>query len=330
MSFRGNKMKTIVFLSAIVCMQDGFAGSASSGGGSGLRRADGKVVLLDLAEKKPDFKDSFDDPENDALRNVLESDDFKEFAADRSAYSVPVAVKEEYSFKLAEKSLRKWKPNSPTIVSAIDAMMNRTWFAMSVRDLPSDHIEGHSDILPVAFFSDREERVVFFDIRLWLDMGDLSKAGMFIHESLRRLKQEFQIDFSEQGIRDITATILLETPEEKNSLDKFQEVSKNSKDLFKISHPDQYACMQLAELQQLEFVGRLDYLYKTKCLAFVEANQRVEDLYLGFDTVDTIQAYKNQSNKEKALDLYLFLRNSFHKNLVEKLRPIYTLVPVSE
>lgn len=299
-----------------------FAGAWMSGGGSAVKFGPDKLVLLDFFNTNPSFVDTYNDPSSkEILRHIRNG----ELAA-LMGRTVRVNVRGEPSYLLANQRLTMWESHSPTTVKALKYVLAKLYFNMSAEVSTGDDLEIHSripDLVPVAYYSKHEQNEVLIGIHNWAMLGDKSKAGLFIHESVRRLQFEFGLQIDEATLHTITSKIMLEDPARNSSLDELPSIQERHFELLAISRPVEAGCRKLANLRYTESNIRMDTIYRKHCLSFTDGRDSLQKFYFEYkaNLLELMPELRDE-NRSRAYDLYLLLFRAFNTKNLEDLAPL--------
>lgn len=199
-----------------------FAGGDTSGGGTLIVRKPGdKPVLLDLALRDPGFSDTYEFKKSIGMPDT---EFLKVVGFDRADF------RGDPAFVLATKRLNAWRHESPIVVGLIrNALAQMPLLYTSHRlkvlpefDLPAEKAKTWPDAGLVSaaiydgIFGSRISRAV------WDDLGDMSKAGLLIHEALRHIQLASPGDarkLTNIAIQEITGRIMLSNPKKGENFD---------------------------------------------------------------------------------------------------------------
>jgi|GEM_PF-5456765 len=212
------------------------SGGNISGGGEGYRVGNAGrceiagIQLVDFARPNSSFLDSFEDLRTEphlytgrfGVKTALEGVEVK---------PSEVAPK---SWARALETLARWERNSPVSVALARAKIGRLrWFATPLAiNIKLDNLAEGMNFKkyyetwercpnfeaeyfgkwegPVASFV--RGKGVFLSNRLWARMGDRSRSGLLIHESLRSLQFDDDLPLQDKKIRDFVNALFREDP----------------------------------------------------------------------------------------------------------------------
>ncbi|MBI4041624.1 MAG: hypothetical protein HY390_07145 [Deltaproteobacteria bacterium] len=194
------------------------AGGNSSAGGTLFQATDtAQPILYDFTHIQTELPNDRRTPEDD-----IHISEFSE----RVGYDV-FPVYTTSAFKQAEQRLELWKTNSPVIVNYIlEALKNVRWlytpfeFRYSENQNQEPRLEN---IFPNHVL--RPAVIYLLDLGAWISaptwntLGDNTRAGILIHESLRHIQNCYGMLKSNEKLEKITATIMLTNPTPGTCLD---------------------------------------------------------------------------------------------------------------
>lgn len=217
-------LRSIVFMTAFLRAFAGFAGGDVSGGGSSIRLRGQEPFLLDFIMIDPSFRE----PRGSApVRRTIQFP----LAPEAVIFGLPVtpAQLSPEAEELMRERLKLWEGNSPETVALIRATLSEmTWrispLAFHIRPdtyLPPElGIDRGTTPISAASAVHRDWGVMVIGF-MWDEIlrGTTSRAGLFIHESLRFLQVEGRRPLRDETIQRITALLMLRAPGKPHELD---------------------------------------------------------------------------------------------------------------
>ncbi len=206
-------------------------GGHESGGGTGLAKKKGAPpILLELLDYDLNFQDTFKTNSNLPIKD-------KSFSPGLRFPLADTQNTETYQFALT--LLDKWKRNSPQLIKLItDSLANLKVIPVDAY-LTVNKFEPlgiDPEVLLKNFPKARVHRLATYTYRegvylsypLFKKLGDYSRAGLFIKETLRRWQILEKVGMTPTQISQLTAVIVLGNPDEVGSLetDQFIPISK--------------------------------------------------------------------------------------------------------
>ena len=140
-------------------------------------------------------------------------------------------------YKFLENHLSRWQRTSPHFIKWILSQVKKTEFIPIDTYLTQDlsqslgiDVRKMLSVFPVATI----HRAVtytfrdgaFLSLPVWNQMGDMSKAGLLIHEALRRVQIVGKNQLSTDEIVNLTAMLMLGNPDDYNSISEIENYPK--------------------------------------------------------------------------------------------------------
>ena len=143
--------------------------------------------------------------------------------------------------ELIKERFNIWKNNSITLIK----LLNQALFNLQMVAIPNYLKQNNRYYLPRNFFTKYptakiKTAIIYHKIywttistKRWNELGDLSQAGLILHELFRNVQIRYGFYISEKELQNTVAKILLTTPIQNESLDeinddiKYLSVSKN-------------------------------------------------------------------------------------------------------
>lgn len=221
-------VRTIAVLFFSIGLQTAHA--AKDRGGGSVVFIEKKPVLLDLFIASQKSLKKFSDKHKYKIHNENgELDQFELKLIDNSQSVKSMLVQHQPAFSLVQKKLNRWKKSSPLLVDAIFKVIpSLEWFVTNQRLKDIETIVNPKNLmnlkLTTAAAYITKFRGTVISVPIWNALGELSQAGLIIHEALRHI-QLSQIFYSatiltDEDVRVITSTLLLEDNSTFKSLDK--------------------------------------------------------------------------------------------------------------
>ncbi len=192
----------------LTASQRGLMGADSSGGGSFVLN-NNTPVLLDYMMFNENFIDSFDLSEESHITvrphayvlgyQKIKFDYFKK---------MPI-------YNLLEKQLNLWKTSSPILTHVINKSLKAIDWRLTPHRIMSFY--ENQNIVGGVFYS--KDLGAWLSVPTWNTTGDLSKAGLLLHEAFRHLSIVYEGDMSEEDIHYLTSKIMLTSPHKNETLD---------------------------------------------------------------------------------------------------------------
>lgn len=182
------------------------------GGGNTIRRsANERPILLDFFTAQPNFVDT-------AFTNApLVDTDKMKFMATQA-----IEVQDLPAYTSAREILLKWQPQNKGLIDALlialeNLQIKYIWRGVPLADaetyyLPEEltRVYHGGSLTPVVVYS--ATAGLLMSGPEWNLLGDLSQAGLLVHESLRRIQLSYSLTVSPQKLQALTAAIMLQNP----------------------------------------------------------------------------------------------------------------------
>ena len=205
------------------------SGGHESGGGTGILKgsSDGTIYLLDLINFDSNFTDTIQ------IKSELK---LKRGKSATLGFEI-LDIESLLIYKFLENHLSRWQRTSPHFIKWILSQVKKTEFIPIDTYLTQDlsqslgiDVRKMLSVFPVATI----HRAVtytfrdgaFLSLPVWNQMGDMSKAGLLIHEALRRVQIVGKNQLSTDEIVNLTAMLMLGNPDDYNSISEIENYPK--------------------------------------------------------------------------------------------------------
>lgn len=180
-----------------------------TGGGGHLVPSLPTPILLDLFEMGANVPESY---------NFIRHDEFKQ-----TSLITPIAIDKLSIATLIEARLKVWEPSSPLLIKALrHSLKNMKWYmtpflfgvgddsSFQIPNSLANRIQG-KDLIKVAYYD--SVFGVWLSGPVWHSgLGDFTKAGIVIHETLRQIQIRYKGRIIESSLQKLTSYLLLTAP----------------------------------------------------------------------------------------------------------------------
>jgi hypothetical protein len=202
-------------------------GGGNTGGGSLVIRSPGETpVLLDFLEIEPGFQDRHSNP-------------YFKLNPSQAEKQRVIRIEQLPIMSLVTERLEKWQTNSPyTVLLLKIAMKGMRWGVTvnPVRVLPEYHLPSS---IPLSFPKYKINGAIVYEegfgarisIPAWNSLGEMSQAGLIVHEALRHIQIHYGSSLSNEKLQKVVAKIMLNNPSLPEELDRSEDYFGNRQDL---------------------------------------------------------------------------------------------------
>lgn len=198
----------ILFISSIASAQGARQGGITGGGGH-LIPENPAPILMDLYELGPKVQETY---------QYINKDKFSSDSID-----TPIDMSKISAMPLIEQKLKMWETSSPRLIEELKhSIKNTKWYATPFYfKVGNDQSFTIPTTLSAKITSQQLIKIAYYNplFEVWLSrpiwnrgLGDLTKAGIIIHEALRQMQLRYEAEIKEEHLQKITAYILLATP----------------------------------------------------------------------------------------------------------------------